>query len=322
MISNNEGMVPPANENVAQIGRLNPRQVRNLAETIGEAFLFDQYNEGVFHFDDAWRTQFRDFLTTGAIHDNIAETVALLTAPNPVISRFGDALGLEEALTRGDIRQAYQYMLESEANVSVADKTQLAQWINNRDDNDQAINTLIAPDNDVNLQAFFDAVIIGNIDYVIEVINHIDSDLMMENLSLTDDEGNTALHFAALHGHFELALNLMHAGANVEIFNNDGNNAIHYAVISGSFETLENILSLHPQEDTINRANNNGDTPIALTENEDLRDILLENGAEDNREPSRAPSPIDANAALGKRKDREDDSHGDGRGGKGGLGSR
>ena len=123
-------MAQPANENVAQIGRLNLGQVRNLAETIGEAFLFDQYNEGVFHFDDAWRTQFRDFLTTGAIQDDIANTIALLTAPNPVISRFGDALELEEALTRGDIRQAYQYMLESEANVSVADKTQLAQWIN------------------------------------------------------------------------------------------------------------------------------------------------------------------------------------------------
>lgn len=277
---------------VAQIGRLSYLQVRNLAETIGAAFLDQQeYANGNFTLGNDWRDQFREFLNTGIVHENISQTAGLLTSPHPVINRFGDSItGLDGPLTRGDVRQAYQYMLEVDNGVGEADMRLLGQWINGRTDNNQAINTLIAPDNQFNLQAFFAAASAGNNDYIIDLVNNIDPDTMLDNLSLVDAAGNTALHLAALNGHFDAVETLANAGANTEYRNNAGENAIHAAVRGASTGALETILSYG--EEFVNQANHERQTPIMLTGNEEIRNILLGRGAEEEHgQPRRSPSP-------------------------------
>jgi hypothetical protein len=300
MKSDNKDVTHLTSSAVVQIGRLSYSQVRNLAETIGAAFLDQQeYANGNFTLGNDWRNQFREFLNTGTIHENIAQTAGLLTSPHPVINRFGDSItGLDEPLTRGDVRQAYQYMLEVDNGVGEADMRLLGQWINGRTDN----TTLIAPDNQFNLQTFFAAASGNDNAYITGLVNNIDPDTMLDHLSLVDAAGNTALHLAALNGHFDAVETLANAGANTEYRNNAGENAIHAAVRGASTDVLAIIL--RDGDRFVNQANHEGQAPIMLTDNQEIRNILLEIGAEEERR-----QPITPPASI--KRSRRNDYNGD-----------
>lgn len=51
-------------------------------------------------------------------------------------------------------------------------------------------------------------------------------------------EGVTPLHLAAIHGHAEIALALIKAGADVGATDNDGRTALHFAALSGQTDIV------------------------------------------------------------------------------------
>ena len=61
---------------------------------------------------------------------------------------------------------------------------------------------------------------------------------------LTDGNGNTPLHCAALGGHVEVTRLLIDAGADLEAANNNGDRPLHLAAGAGNLEVLKLLLQV------------------------------------------------------------------------------
>ena len=78
--------------------------------------------------------------------------------------------------------------------------------------------------------------------------------------SLFQNDGNTALHFAATHGHEGVCNTLLDCGANPDAKNSLGNSALHCAASSGNMDIVS--LLVEKGQADIALQQNNGCTPL------------------------------------------------------------
>ncbi|UTE77466.1 ankyrin repeat domain-containing protein [Rossellomorea sp. KS-H15a] len=106
------------------------------------------------------------------------------------------------------------------------------------------------------------------------------------NVNQKNDEGETALHFAALYEKPVLSELLLSSGADATIKNNSGETPIHLAVRYGEFDTIE---AIYDHNFDLNIKNDDGETPMLQmfdavdTSDQDLMDMydfLVERGAD------------------------------------------
>ena len=57
-------------------------------------------------------------------------------------------------------------------------------------------------------------------------------------INMTDEKGNTPLHYASLKGYFEVGKLLLKFGANINKKNNVGNVPLHFAFKSNNHEVI------------------------------------------------------------------------------------
>lgn len=136
---------------------------------------------------------------------------------------------------------------------------------------------------------------------------------------LKNKSGQTPLLTAAQFGKSQIASLLLDKGADYNIIDNDGNTALHYAAISGDRELAERLLALKqmvsdsPNEPNatsavkssrlLNMTNKNEDTPLALalsSEQEAVFAFLLESGAKTDIESHNGDTLLHRAAKTGQ----------------------
>eukprot|EP01100_Stratorugosa_tubuloviscum_P014029 TRINITY_DN726_c1_g2_i1.p1 TRINITY_DN726_c1_g2~~TRINITY_DN726_c1_g2_i1.p1 ORF type:complete len:134 (-),score=71.28 TRINITY_DN726_c1_g2_i1:83-484(-) len=87
-----------------------------------------------------------------------------------------------------------------------------------------------------------------------------------------DAVGNSALHWAAAGGYIEIAtLLIRNAQSQVNLKNASGDTPLHKAAWKNQFEMSQFLLSNGADLDA---ANSEGQTPVALARNKELRNLL------------------------------------------------
>jgi ankyrin repeat protein len=76
-----------------------------------------------------------------------------------------------------------------------------------------------------------------------------------------DDKGNTALHYAALHEHFNIVQQCIVKKSNINAVNHEGNTALHMAFLKGNRDIVEYLIK---QGADLSIKNKEGNTPIQL----------------------------------------------------------
>jgi len=98
-----------------------------------------------------------------------------------------------------------------------------------------------------------------------------------------DDDGNTGLIFAAMHGKKEIVKLLIEKGADVKAKNYDGNTALMLAAYNGYKAIVDMLIGAGAE---VNMKDNNGWTAIALAKEEgytEIVDALKNAGAEEEK---------------------------------------
>jgi len=121
-----------------------------------------------------------------------------------------------------------------------------------------------------------------------------------ENVGQVDDDGDTALHSAAIHMHERAAVALIKSGAPINVMAKDGNTPLHSAAARGS-EPIVKLLLLHGAE--VQSCNKEGRTPLhraaQFGHTETVR-ALIHAGASVNALDSDNRSPLHLAALAGE----------------------
>jgi hypothetical protein len=107
-------------------------------------------------------------------------------------------------------------------------------------------------------------------------------------ISCVDNNGDTALHWAAASDHKEMAEFLLANKADANVKANSGNTPLHTAAYFGHIEIMNLLLA---NKADVNAKNNNGETPLNLAvanSHDDVADVLRQHGA-----IASAPSEVD-----------------------------
>lgn len=120
-------------------------------------------------------------------------------------------------------------------------------------------------------------------------------------VSTKDNDGFTALHYAALNGQYAIAKLLLANKADVNAENNHGDSPLHSAAAFGDIDVVELLLA---NKADVNAKNNHGDTPLesaAALGHKDVADLLRSRDAFAQAPPATpiAPSSPPAEAASG-----------------------
>ena len=122
-----------------------------------------------------------------------------------------------------------------------------------------------------------------------------------------DDNGNTALHFAADKGRIEIAKFLLASGADVNATEKKGNTPLHRAAENGDRDFAELLLANGAD---VNATNNYSDTPLGLAAyrgdvayggHKDVAELLLGHGADVNAKPGRGNESLHRAVRKGYR---------------------
>lgn len=98
---------------------------------------------------------------------------------------------------------------------------------------------------------------VGNVTALLEGISSNIDDF----INAEDDAGDTPLHYAALHGSFEVLTFFIEKGANLNASNKRGDTPLHFAVSGKHFEVVEHLLENGANDDVENL---DGCTPLCL----------------------------------------------------------
>lgn len=147
-------------------------------------------------------------------------------------------------------------------------------------------------------------------------------------VSSKDESGSTPLHYAAGHGHKDIAELLVASKADVNAKDNDGAtplhlaaqnghndvaellrqrggqdmwaaSGIHDAARTGNFEKVKALLKDHP--DLVFSQDKDGDTPLHWAAAKDIAELLLANKAEVNAKDNRGDTPLHSAAFNGHK---------------------
>ncbi len=109
-----------------------------------------------------------------------------------------------------------------------------------------------------------------------------------------DTDGNTALHYAALHNNTYGIRSLLSDGAHVNVRNNDGNTPLHLAMRHNNADIVRAVLAAHADHTVENMDGNTALHYAALHNNTHGIRILLSNGANINAVNSDGNTPLHA----------------------------
>ena len=93
------------------------------------------------------------------------------------------------------------------------------------------------------------------------------------NLNMRSNIKRTALHISCLHGYFDISKLLIENGALINVQDNERNTPIHLCVVANHIELLKYLLERCPQADVKNIYNK---TPSDLSNNADIKSMLSE----------------------------------------------
>lgn len=109
------------------------------------------------------------------------------------------------------------------------------------------------------------------------------TDLYLEcsekNVNMIDDNNNSPLIIASMHGYTNIVRKLLDLNADVNVTNYTGNNALHYAANIGFIDIIK-LLVEHGIN--VNESNNNGSIPIfhaAYSGYYNVFEYLMRNGS-------------------------------------------
>jgi ankyrin repeat protein/TPR repeat protein len=144
--------------------------------------------------------------------------------------------------------------------------------------------------------AFFDAVRAGDTEKV-QALLKADPKLVQART----DDGNTALHLAALEGQAAVAQLLLAAGAQVNAPGLREETPLHMAMYDGHRELAELLLASNAN---VNARNTAGETPLHLAARKghrELAELLLEHQADANAKDRQDATPLHTAAAAGNK---------------------
>ena len=94
--------------------------------------------------------------------------------------------------------------------------------------------------------------------------------------NLADENGKTALHYAAAFGKDEAVQILIEHGASIDLQDNNGNTALHSAATNGKTKVVSALIELGA---ALELQNEEGQTPLDVAKNEAIIELLNEAGA-------------------------------------------
>jgi len=123
------------------------------------------------------------------------------------------------------------------------------------------------------------------------------------NINWRDDSGCTALHLAALNGHKDIVIFLLHTDASANIPDNAGSFPLHLAAFNGHHEVAKILLTRGPSKAQVNEPNMAGDTALHVAAQYGHRHVvhvLLEAHVDATLRNSKEESALDLAAQYGR----------------------
>ena len=96
------------------------------------------------------------------------------------------------------------------------------------------------------------------------------------DINAKDNEGNTALHFACLEGHWDIAKFLLNNNVQVDLENNEKITPLHLASLKGRSELVQLLIT---EGADVNKKDNKGKTPLHYVMKDPRRRMMEEFGA-------------------------------------------
>ncbi|XP_052239797.1 protein phosphatase 1 regulatory subunit 12A-like isoform X3 [Dreissena polymorpha] len=171
-------------------------------------------------------------------------------------------------------------------------------------------------------QDLLDAARVGNLSTVVKLLSSIKHDkakrskvdrltsfLKTLNINITDKNGYTPLHQAAVNGHRDIVEALLKADAEPGLEDNQGCTPVHLASWSGNPEIVMQLLNAGTQPESavepvqVNHQNKNGDTALhsaAQYGHVAVVDVLLQKSANPTIRNIENASPLDLAAQYGR----------------------